>query len=131
MTQASSSTDGGSQGPPPSSSNPSAMNVYMMKGDAYIETRAHDYRMSETAEKGKEVVNPSVPLQIEKTMGETMTHILKGAFKKASHNPNVRATHNYSVVEDLSQTPCTMSSLEVLQSFPSQRKDLLSHFGIC
>jgi hypothetical protein len=45
LTQASSSADGGSQGPPPSSSNPSAVNVYMMKGDAYIETRAHDYRM--------------------------------------------------------------------------------------
>jgi hypothetical protein len=29
------------------------------------------------------------------------------------------------MVEDLSQTPCAMSSLEVLQSFPSQRKDLL------
>jgi hypothetical protein len=77
-------------------------------------------------EKGKEAVNPSVPLQIEKTMGETMTRILKGVFKKASHNLNVRATQNYSVVEDLSQTPCAMSSLEVLQSFPSQRKALLS-----
>jgi hypothetical protein len=34
LTQASLSTNGGSQGPPPSSSNPLAMNVYMMKGDA-------------------------------------------------------------------------------------------------
>jgi hypothetical protein len=129
LTQASSSADGGSQGPPPSSSNPSSVNVYMMKGDAYIATRAHDYRMPETSEKGKEVVNPSVPLQIEKTMGETMTCIPKGAFKKASHNPNARATQNYSVVEDLSQTPCAMSSLEVLQSFPSQRKALLAALG--
>jgi hypothetical protein len=32
-------------------------------------------------------------------------------------------------VEDLAQTPCTMSSLEVLQSFPSQRKALLSALG--
>jgi hypothetical protein len=75
MTQASSSADGGSQGPPASSSNPSVVNVYMMKGDAYIATRAHDYRMSESAEKGKEATNPPVPLQIEKTMGETMTRI--------------------------------------------------------
>jgi hypothetical protein len=58
-----------------------------------------------------------------------MTHIPKGAFKKASHNPNARATQNYSVVEDLSQTPCAMSTLEVLQSFPSQRKALLSTLG--
>jgi hypothetical protein len=95
------------------------MSVYIMKGDTYIETRAHDYRMSETAEKGKEVIKPSVPLQIEKTMGETMTRIPKGVFKKASHNPNARATQNYSVVEDFSQTPCAMFALEVLQSCPA------------
>ena len=50
---------------------------------------------------------------------------LIGLRRRASHNPNARADHNYSVAEDLSQTPCAMSALEVLQSFPSQRKDLL------
>jgi hypothetical protein len=129
MTQASTSVDGGSEGPPPSSSNPLPVNVYMMKGDAYIVTREHNYRMSKYAKKGKEVVNPYVHLHIEKTMGETMTCILIGAFKKASHNMNARATQNYSMVEDLSQTPCVMSALEVLQSFPSQRKALLSSLG--
>jgi hypothetical protein len=58
-----------------------------------------------------------------------MTHIPKGAFKKYSHNPNARAAQNYSLVEDLSQTPCAMSALEVLQSFPSQRKSLLTALG--
>jgi hypothetical protein len=101
----------------------------MLKGDAHIATRTHDYRMPNTSEKGKEAENPYVPLQIEKTLGKTMTHIPKGAFKKASHNPNTRATQNYSVVEDLSQTPCAMSALEVLQSFPSQRKALLAALG--
>jgi hypothetical protein len=119
LTQASTSTEGGSQGPSPSSNNPASMNVYMMKGDAFISTRAHDYSKPSTSEKGKEAEIPSLPLQIEKTLGETMTRIPKGAFKKASHNPNARATHNYSVVEDLSQTPCAMSALEVLQSCPS------------
>jgi hypothetical protein len=33
------------------------------------------------------------------------------------------------VVEDLSQTPCAMSALEVLQSCPSQRKALLTALG--
>jgi hypothetical protein len=33
------------------------------------------------------------------------------------------------VVEDLSQTPCVMSTLEVLQSCPSQRKSLLTALG--
>jgi hypothetical protein len=46
MTQALSSMDGGSQGPPASSSNLSVANVYMMKGDAYIVTREHDYGIS-------------------------------------------------------------------------------------
>jgi hypothetical protein len=58
-----------------------------------------------------------------------MTHIPKGAFKKASHNPNAKATQNYSVVEDLSQTPCAMFALEVLQSCPAQRKALLTTLG--
>jgi hypothetical protein len=58
-----------------------------------------------------------------------MKHIPKSVFKKSSHNPNARATQNYSVVEDLSQTPCVMSTVEVLQSFPSQRKALLTALG--
>jgi hypothetical protein len=58
-----------------------------------------------------------------------MTCIPKGAFKKDFHNPNTRAIHNYYVVEDLSQTPYAMSALEVLQSFPTQRKALLTTLG--
>jgi hypothetical protein len=101
----------------------------MVRGDALIMTRAHDYSKPSTFEKGKEAKLPSLPLQIEKTLGETMTRIPKGAFKKSSHNPNARATQNYSMVEDLSQTPCAMSALEVLQSFPAQRKSLLTALG--
>jgi hypothetical protein len=74
----------------------------MVKGDAFIMTREHDYSKPSTSKKGKEVDPPSLPLQIEKTLGETMTRIPKGAFKKASHNPNSRAARNYFVVEDLS-----------------------------
>jgi hypothetical protein len=101
----------------------------MLKGDTHIVTRSQDYRMSDSIEKGKEATNPQVPLQIEKTMGETMTHIPKGAFKKDSHNLNARVSQNYFVVEDLTQTPYTISSLEVLQRCPSQRKYLLSTLG--
>jgi hypothetical protein len=119
LTQASTSMEEGSQGPPPSSNNPASTNVYMMKGDAYISTRSHDYSKPSTSEKGKEDETPYLPLHIKNTMGETMTHIPKGVFKKYSHNPNARAAQNYSMVEDLSQTPYVMSSLEVLQSYPS------------
>jgi hypothetical protein len=129
LTQASASAEGGSQETCPPPNNSSSANVYMVRGDALIMTRAHNYSKPSTSEKGKEAEIPSLPLQIEKMLGETMTHIPKGAFKKASHNPNVRATHNYSVVEDLSQTPCAMSTLEVLQSCPAQRKALLTALG--
>jgi hypothetical protein len=101
----------------------------MLKGDSHIATRTHDYKMSNSSKKGKETENPSVPLQIVKTIVETMKHIMKWEFNKSSHNPNARATQNYSVVEDFPQTPCAMSYLEVLQSCPSQRKALLATLG--
>ena len=78
LTQAYASMEGGSQGPPPSSNNPT--NVYMVKGDAFLSTRAHAYSQPSTSEKGKEAELPSLPLQIEKMLGETMTCIPKGAF---------------------------------------------------
>jgi hypothetical protein len=126
LTQASTSMEGGSHEHCPPPKNPSSANVYMVKSDAFITTRAHDYSKPSASEKGKEAEIPSLPLHIEKTLGETMTRIPKGAFKRASHNPNARAAQNYSVVEDLSQTPCAMSALEVLQSCPAQRKTLLT-----
>jgi hypothetical protein len=129
LTQASTSVEGGSQENCPPPNNSYSMNVYMVKSDAFIMNRAHNYRKPRTPEKGKEAETPSLPLQIEKTLGETMTHIPKGALKRASHNPNARAAQNYFVVEDLSQTPCAMSTLEVLQSCPTQRKALLTALG--
>jgi hypothetical protein len=86
--------------------------------------------MPESVEKGKESSNPLPPILIEKTMGENMTCIPKGVFKKDSHNPNARAAQNYSVIEDLVQTPCSIYTLEVLYSFPSQRKAMLSALGV-
>ena len=42
------------------------------------------------------------------------------------HNPHARVTHNYSLVDDLAQSPTTMFVLEVLQTCSSQHKSLLS-----
>ena len=72
----------------------------------------------EAPKKGNSIGETSNPLTIEKP-AETMPKIPKGVFKKTLHNPNARVASNYSVVEYLSQTPCAMSALEVLQSFPS------------
>jgi hypothetical protein len=48
---------------------------------------------------------------------------------KNFHNPQARAAHNYSLVDDLAQSPVSMSVLEVLQNFPTQWKSLLSALG--
>jgi len=53
----------------------------------------------------------------------------KGVLQKSSYNPNAHATQHYSIIEDLAQAPSAMSTLEVLQSCPSQRKSLLSAIG--
>jgi hypothetical protein len=65
-----------------------------MKGSVDITTRTRDYRIENTFEKGKEVETPSLPLQIEKMLGKEMKRIPKGAFQKASHNPNARVAQN-------------------------------------
>jgi hypothetical protein len=62
LTQASTSMKGGSQEPSPSLNNPTSANVYMVKGDAFISTRAQDYSKPSTSKKGKEVELPSLPL---------------------------------------------------------------------
>ena len=49
----------------------------------------------------------------------------KGVVQKSFFNPHARASQNYSIVEDLAQAPSAMPALEVLQSFPTQRKMLL------
>ena len=53
----------------------------------------------------------------------------KSTIRKAIFNPNSQATQFCNVVEDLTQAPCVMSTLEVLQSFPTQRKNLLTALG--
>jgi hypothetical protein len=62
LTQASTSAEGGSQGPSSSLNNPASTNVYMMKGDAFISTREDDYNKPSTSEKGKEAEIPYLPL---------------------------------------------------------------------
>jgi hypothetical protein len=70
---------------------------------------------------------PKTTLQIEKP--KPRPRIPKEVLKRSTHNPNVRATQNYSIVEDMDETPCAMSSLEVLQMCPSHRNVLLSAIG--
>jgi hypothetical protein len=45
------------------------------------------------------------------------------------HKPHARTTHNYSLVNDLAQSPATMFVLEVFQTYSSQRKSFLFALG--
>lgn len=58
-----------------------------------------------------------------------MFFLPNGILHKSTHNPNARDSQNYSIIEDLAQVPCTKSTLEVLQSYPMQRKALLLTIG--
>ena len=53
----------------------------------------------------------------------------KSTLRKDIFNPNAQAAQFYNVVEDIAQEPCVMSTLKVLQSFPTQRKNLLTALG--
>jgi hypothetical protein len=45
------------------------------------------------------------------------------------HNPHARETHNYNLVDDLTQYHISMSILEVLQTYPTWWKSLLFSLG--
>jgi hypothetical protein len=53
----------------------------------------------------------------------------KSTIQKLIFNPSVHATQNYNIVEYLAQAPCAMSTLEVLQNCPSQRRTLFLSIG--
>ena len=71
----------------------------------------------------------TIPLTIEKPTLDMALHPPKSTLRKAMFNPNAWAAQFYNVVEDLAQAPCAMSTLEVLQTCPTQRKNLLTALG--
>jgi hypothetical protein len=66
---------------------------------------------------------------IPRPSAEPPLRIPRIPLRRNVHNPQARAAHNYSLVDDLAQSPAAMSVLEVLQTFPTQRKSLLSAMG--
>ena len=72
---------------------------------------------------------PNNGLHIEKPILEEIFHPPKGTLRKSIINPNTHAAQYYNIVKYFAQTPCAMSALEVLQSFPTQRKKLLTALG--
>jgi hypothetical protein len=109
------------------------------KNNVAVTTRAKDYTPSK--EKVDDLpltlVQPSPstpptngPLYLERPSLDTVLRPPpKGVIKKSAFNPHACAAQNYSIVEDLAQAPSAMSALEVLQSFPTQRRALLKAIG--
>jgi hypothetical protein len=107
---------GGSQNPSSQDGEHVCINMVDMKID--IATLFRDYISSKSSTKLKAPPPPSeMNLNIKKI--DPPPRIPKGVLKHSTHNPNTRATQNYSIFEDLGQTPCPMLALEVLQTFPS------------
>jgi hypothetical protein len=100
----------GSQKPPTHDSGRLCIN--MVKSQINVATRSHDYSSSHVVLGLESPPPPETPLQIENL--EPLPCIPKGVLKFSTHNPNARASQNYSIVEDLGQTPCAMLDLEVL-----------------
>jgi hypothetical protein len=66
--------------------------------------------------------NPTLtgpPLVIPHPSTEPPLRIPRIPLCRNVHNPQARAAHNYSLVDDLAQSSASMSVLEVLQSCPT------------
>lgn len=103
-------------------------NVFMVSSHVNVAMRACDYGEEETS-KDKSIPKTMDPLHIERPSIESIPRILKGSTKRTTINPNARPAQNYLIVEDLAQSPCAMSGLEVLQSCPSQISAFLLAMG--
>ena len=62
---------------------------------------------------------PTNGIQIEKVVLDIVLWPPKSMIRKSVFNPNACATQYYNVVEYLDQEPCAMSTLKLLQTFPS------------
>ena len=76
---------------------------------------------------GKHPPPLDIRLHIDKL--ETTPTGPKCVIKRSMHNSNSRATHYYSIVENLDQNPCVMLALEALHNFPLKRNPLLVSVG--
>ena len=88
-------------------------NIFMMSAHIDIAKRSHDYGGEESS-KAKDIPDATEPLHITKPTVESMPRMPKASSKRSTINPNARAGQDYSIVEDLAQSPSAMSALEVL-----------------
>ena len=93
-------------------------NIFMMSAHVDVATRSREYGEEESS-KAKGAPDATEPLHITRPTFKPIPRMPKAYTKHSTINPNARAAQNYSIVEDLAQSPCAMSALEVLQSSPA------------
>jgi hypothetical protein len=71
----------------------------------------------------------STPIQIERPVVDSVLRPPKGTIQKLIFNPSAHTAKKYNIVEYLTQAPCAMSMLEVIQKCPSQHRTMLSTIG--
>jgi hypothetical protein len=64
----------------------------------------------------------SISLMIPCPSSDPAPRVPKVLLRHTSHNPDSMEAHIYNIVDNLSHYPITISTLEVLQTYPSQRK---------
>jgi hypothetical protein len=127
------------QHPPPqmgqyhNPNNPAERTILLTsEEEILLQTRNRQYPPTAESTPTSTEANPTPtgpPLVIPRPSAEPPLRIPRIPLRRNVHNPQARAAHNYSLVDDLAQSPAAMSVLEVLQTCPTQRKSLLSAMG--
>jgi hypothetical protein len=127
------------QHPPPqvgqyhNPNNPAERTILLTsEEEILLQTRNRQYHTPAESTPISPETNPTPtgpPLVIPRPSAEPPLRIPRIPLRRNVHNPQARAAHNYSLVDDLAQSPAAMSVLEVLQTCPTQRKSLLSALG--
>jgi hypothetical protein len=125
------------QRPPPQAgpyhnpNNPAERTILLTsEEEILLQTRNRQYPAESTPTPPETNPTPAAPpLVIPRPTAEPPLRIPRIPLRRNVHNPQARAAHNYSLVDDLAQSPAAMSVLEVLQTCPTQRKSLLSALG--
>jgi hypothetical protein len=102
--------------------------IFLTNEEIHLQTCSRQYSMPLDSTSTTSETRPAPigqPLMIPRPNAEPIPRIPR----RNVHNPHAKAAHNYSLVDDLAQSPAAISVLEVLQTCPSQRKSLLSALG--
>jgi hypothetical protein len=117
------------QRPPPQAgpyhnlNNPAERTILLTnEEEILLQTRNRQYPSESTSTPPETNPTPAAPpLVIPRPTAEPPLRIPRIPLRRNVHNPQARAAHNYSLVDDLAQSPAAMSVLEVLQTCPTQR----------